>query len=188
MAKRRKAGVTKVPDRTPGVPLGREARAAVESLRAYGADPDCVPPLDDAEARKEWLQARSRPARNVERWVLDLAAAVLQQIPERHDRPRGRPRDAATETLELWRIGGGSSRRGCKAGGNPARPARGKADNENLTDEERKVKKDLMDVTIERRAENLTAAALQTTRKTPQRRCAKIKMIFGTRNACAFMS
>ena len=140
MAKRRKVGVTKVPDRTPGVPLGREARAAVESLRAYGADPDCVPSLDDAEARKEWLQARSRPARNVERSVLDLAAAVLQQIPERHDRPRGRPRDAATEALELWQLGGGEAATDARnietlrarREENPA--------NENLPDE-RKVKK-----------------------------------------------
>jgi hypothetical protein len=156
VAKRRKTGVTKVPDRTSGIPLGREARMAVENLRLYGADPDCVPPLDDAEARKEWVQARSRPARNMPLWVADLAAAVGRQIPERQDRPRGRPRDAATDELRFWLTGGGSVAENAKLVETlRARREENPADNENLTDEQRKVTKIEMEATIATRAENL---------------------------------
>ena len=115
MAKRRgeKKAALPVPDRARGVPLGREARMAVENLRLYGANPDCVPRpgIDDDAAQQHWFQTRSAAGwekKRVPLWVADLAAAVLQQIPVRHDRPRGRPRDAATDELEFWLMGGGS--------------------------------------------------------------------------------
>ena len=81
---------------------------------------------------------------------------MLQQIPQRHDRPRGRPRDAATEELRFWLTGGGSVAENAKLMETlRVRREENPADNENLTDEQRQEKNDLMDVKKKRRTENL---------------------------------
>ncbi|WP_426615385.1 hypothetical protein [Bradyrhizobium sp. McL0616] len=86
------------------LPLGSEARLAVNFLRQYGANPSLAPRpgIDPDEAREFWLQTRSRSARKLPLWVIDLAAAILAQIPMRQDRPANRPADKLTTDLEFW--------------------------------------------------------------------------------------
>src|SRR5262245_57762317 len=95
--------ITKVPDRSR-LPLGSEGRIAAKFLRQYGANPSLVPRpgIDTDEARQTWLNERSSPVRKVPLWVLDLAAAVLDQIPVRQDRPANRPKDDLTKAAEFW--------------------------------------------------------------------------------------
>ena len=119
-------------------------------LRGYGADPALVPRpgIDPDDKHQEWIAGRSRHVK-LPMWNLDYLRAVLEQIPVRHDRPRGRPPDAATEELGFWLMGGGSVAETAKFVETfRARREEQPADNENLTDEERKIKKVEMEATI----------------------------------------
>lgn len=108
-----KPRVTEVLDRVEGVPLGREAQHVAALLRSFGSDPSLVPDLRADAARVAFLSERARPLRrSLPMWVLDLAAAVLAQIPLRAEarrKRRGRPRDPDTEEVEFWQLGGGTT-------------------------------------------------------------------------------
>jgi len=103
---RRPAGrlITIVPDRSR-LSLGSEARIAAKFLRQHGADPSLVPRpgIDTDEARRSWLQKRSPLVRTLPLWAIDLAAAILDQIPIRQERPANRPKDYLTKDAEFWK-------------------------------------------------------------------------------------
>ena len=77
-----------------------------EFLRNVGADgARAVLPGSSDKERKDWLESRSRFAKRVPMWMLDLVVALLEQIPNREDRPQGRRREDATARVELLSAG-----------------------------------------------------------------------------------
>jgi hypothetical protein len=114
MPKRRKAKprTTLVPDRsTWPMPLGSEAAMLARFLRNVGADgARAVLPGSSGKERKDWMESRSRFAKRLPMWMLDLAVAILEQIPIREDRPQGRRREDATARVELLSAGGNTTK------------------------------------------------------------------------------
>jgi len=124
-------------------------------LRGYRANAALVPPRGDLESVKRWRESRARPS-NAPMWVLDLMLAAAEQMSLRPSRGRGKPRDAATDALEFWMLDGSSAAATSRwLQTLLARREENPADNENLTDAQRKEKKDLMAATIVERAEKL---------------------------------
>jgi hypothetical protein len=84
----KKPRTTRVPDRSR-LSIADEALLVARLLRTYGASADRVPRfgIDPDEERQAWLQTRSRPVRDVPRYVLDYALAVLEMIPPPRTKP-----------------------------------------------------------------------------------------------------
>ena len=98
-----KPRTTVVPDRSAiSMPLGVEAKMLANFLRDLGADGAraVLPGVSSDKERKDWLESQSRFAKRIPMWMLDLAVAILEQIPNREDRRHGRRREIATEEVE----------------------------------------------------------------------------------------
>ena len=78
MAKRRKAGITKVPDRAPGVPLGRETLAAVIVCGRKGRSPAVCQRSMTLEGGRGVATSAVTACAKGPAWKLDLAVTVLE--------------------------------------------------------------------------------------------------------------
>jgi hypothetical protein len=95
---------TTVPDRDGSrLTLGDEAHLIAATLRSYGADPAqaVVPGVTTDAERVCRMKLRARPARGVPLWLLDYAAAILDQIPARKNQAKHRPRDPLLDRVEV---------------------------------------------------------------------------------------
>lgn len=99
---KRSRKTTAVPDRSPGVPLGHEARALANALAAFGYEDD-VPAVKDPRWW-EWFKANTQPgmeAKRVPQAYIAWTIAILRQIQEREDQPPGRPLDPGIAAVEM---------------------------------------------------------------------------------------
>jgi len=99
---------TRVPDRSPGVPLGTEANALARTLQAYlGGNGLPVVPAVNSPGWSEWLKGGERQ-RPVPTYLVEWAIALLSGIPERKRKRKnaGRPTSRAVEQVKLFVEGG----------------------------------------------------------------------------------
>ena len=85
------------------MPLWREAHLVADFLRAYGVDPaKAIADIKHA-ARSERQLVRSRNV-GLAMWVLDWVVAILEKIPRRSPRKRGKPRQNAVKDVKIWHM------------------------------------------------------------------------------------
>ena len=109
MTKRKPAKIktTAVPDRSPGATLGHEARILANALqtsigRAWGDEGAPTVPAVTDPAWAEWFKTLNVGSLKVPVGYLAWAVAILRQIPDRDDRPQGRPPDPAIKQAEVF--------------------------------------------------------------------------------------
>jgi hypothetical protein len=107
-SKKAAAPFTRVPDRSPGVPLGTEADALARVLLSYlGGGGLPVVPAMNGPGWSEWLRGGERK-RPVPTYLVEWAVALLAGIPERKPKRKaaGRPSSRAVEQVKLFVEGG----------------------------------------------------------------------------------
>src|SRR5829696_9921056 len=92
---------TPVPDRSPGVPLGLEARSLANTLQVYLGHREEVPPA--GLAWSDWWQKRLGLEKKIPRELIAWALAILEQIPVREDRRPGHPADPLVQEASIYR-------------------------------------------------------------------------------------
>jgi hypothetical protein len=97
------------------MPLGSEAKILAAFLRSAGGDGRraALPGLTSDAERRDWMERGSRFA-ECPMWALDYAVAILEQIPDREDRPRGRRREDTTAQVERLSLDGSPVAKGAK--------------------------------------------------------------------------